>query len=250
MIGDFFLSSLESFGFSKVKNNGFCGSWTRPISQKIKKVRTFWIVGKWSLKGTSPEWSRIGDWGELIDAGDPQSGNRFRLRFVFVSCVRASGRGEAVWACERGVFVNAGGLHSNISCSGRGCVFSFLLLCSWVFWFFRTDCWYAHWLFDLFLFLKHGLADPPPPEKTAICSQTFRNPIVNQLINYVTVLHLNTIRRIGIIFLIEPITSHSGSVAHNRERTEPSHALQIKDPVRFPISWFSGAANGVPLLIN
>ena len=165
MIRDFFLSSLESFGFSKVKNNGFCGSWTRPISQKIKKVRTFWIVGKWSLKGTSPEWSRIGDWGELIDAGDPQSGNRFRLRFVFVSCVRASGRGEAVWACERGVFVNAGGLHSNISCSGRGCVFSFLLLCSWVFWFFRTDCWYAHWLFDLFLFLKHGLADPPHPKK-------------------------------------------------------------------------------------
>ena len=57
---------------------------------------------------------------ELIDAGDPQSGNRFRFRFVFVSCVRASGRGEAVWACERGVFVNAGGLHSNISSSGRG----------------------------------------------------------------------------------------------------------------------------------
>ena len=25
-------------------------------------------------------------------------GNRFRFRFVFVSCVRASGRGEAVWA--------------------------------------------------------------------------------------------------------------------------------------------------------
>ena len=41
--------------------------------------------------------------------------------------VRASGRGEAVWACEMGVFVNAGGLHSNISfsCSlawgGVGC---------------------------------------------------------------------------------------------------------------------------------
>ena len=50
---------------------------------------------------------------------------------MFVSCVRASGRGEAVWACEKGVFVNAGGLHSNIS-SGRGCgfdfAFSFLLL--------------------------------------------------------------------------------------------------------------------------
>ena len=52
----------------------------------------------------------------IIDAGDPQSGNWFRFRFVFVSCVRASGRGEAVWACEGGVIVNAGGLHSNISC--------------------------------------------------------------------------------------------------------------------------------------
>ena len=84
----------------------------------------------------------------------PQSGNRFRFRFVFVSCVRASGRGEAVWACERGVFVNAGGLHSNIS-SGRGFalgfVFSFLLLFTWVLSFFRTDCCYAHGLFDLFL---------------------------------------------------------------------------------------------------
>ena len=110
----------------------------------------------------------IGDWGELIDAGDPQSGNRFRFRFVFVSCVRASGRGEAVWACERGVFVNAGGLHSNISSSGRGflfCVFDAmlmgfktfwhgLLLCSWVFWSFLVFdgmlmgflmLWYNSW---------------------------------------------------------------------------------------------------------
>ena len=64
--------------------------------------------------------------------------------------MRASGRGEAVWACEGGVIVNAGGLHSNISsscCSGRGCTFCIfdailmgfttfchaLLLCSWVF---------------------------------------------------------------------------------------------------------------------
>ena len=77
-----------------------------------------------------------------------QSGNRFR--FVFVSCVRASGRGEAVWACERGVFVNAGGLRSNISFRpgvGLGfLLFVFvgmlmgfkafshgLLLCSWAF---------------------------------------------------------------------------------------------------------------------
>ena len=95
---------------------------------------------------------RIGDWRELIDAGDPQSGNWFRFRFVLVSCVRASWRGEAVRACERGVFVNAEGLHSNISvcCSGRGfpfCVFhaickgfkekaQILLLCLWAFWSF------------------------------------------------------------------------------------------------------------------
>ena len=45
---------------------------------------------------------------------------------MFVSCVRASGRGEAVWACERGVILNAGGLHSNIS-SGRGLA----LACPW-----------------------------------------------------------------------------------------------------------------------
>ena len=69
---------------------------------------------------------------------------------MFVSCVRASGRGEAVWACERGVFLNAGGLGSNIS-SGCGLLLGFrlfvfvamfmgfkafshgLLLCSWAF---------------------------------------------------------------------------------------------------------------------
>ena len=42
------------------------------------------------------------------------------------------GRGEAAWACGRGVFVNAGGLHSNISCcSGRGCPFCvFVVMCT------------------------------------------------------------------------------------------------------------------------
>ena len=30
----------------------------------------------------------------------PELGNRFRFRFVFVLCVRASGRGEAAWARE------------------------------------------------------------------------------------------------------------------------------------------------------
>ena len=76
----------------------------------------------------------------------------FRVRVV-----RASGRGEAVWACERGGFVNAGGLHSNISSSsvsGRGCLFGvFFMLCSWVLTFFGTDCCYAHGFFDFFLFL-------------------------------------------------------------------------------------------------
>ena len=103
--------------------------------------------------------NKIGDWGELIDAGDPQSGNRFRFRFVFVSCVRASGRGEAVWACERGVILNAGGLLSNIF-SGRGLALAcpwFLLLRFVAIYMvlspFRTDCCYAHGLFDLFLFL-------------------------------------------------------------------------------------------------
>ena len=68
---------------------------------------------------------------------------------MFVSCVRASGRGEAVWACERGVFVNAGGLHSNISSSPAVVVsFAFFMLCSLVLRLFGTDCCYAHGLFD------------------------------------------------------------------------------------------------------
>ena len=39
-----------------------------------------------------------------------------------MSCVRASGRGEAVSACERGVFVNAGPQDGEMY-SGRGCAF-------------------------------------------------------------------------------------------------------------------------------
>ena len=70
-----------------------------------------------------PQRSRcIGDRGEIIDAGDPELGNRFRLRFVFLSCVRASGRGEAVWARERGVFVSAGPQNGEMYSSSRGCV--------------------------------------------------------------------------------------------------------------------------------
>jgi hypothetical protein len=110
-------------------------------------------------------WLQIGDWGGLIDAGGPQSGNLFRFRFVFVSCVRASGRGEAVWACEWGVIVNDGGLHSNISCSGRAvvfCVFVAMLVgfkTFWDFWVLRSlvfliwfrFCCYAHGFFDVFV---------------------------------------------------------------------------------------------------
>ena len=40
----------------------------------------------------------IGGWGGEFEPTIP--GNRFRFRFVFVSCVRASGRGEAAWARE------------------------------------------------------------------------------------------------------------------------------------------------------
>ena len=93
----------------------------------------------------------IGDWGEIIDAVDPQSGNRFRFRFVFVSCVRASGRGEAVWACERAVCSNAGAQNGKMCCgggSGSAVVFSFLLLCPWVFWLFETFTCYVHGFFD------------------------------------------------------------------------------------------------------
>ena len=59
----------------------------------------------------------------MISAVDPSR----EISFGFVSCsCRACERaGEAkLWACERGVFVNARGLHSNIS-SGRGLGFGF-----------------------------------------------------------------------------------------------------------------------------
>ena len=40
-----------------------------------------------------------------------------------MSCVRASGRGETVWACENEVFVNVGPNNGEMSAfSGRGCV--------------------------------------------------------------------------------------------------------------------------------
>ena len=61
--------------------------------------------------------------GGEISFGWPQSGNRFRFRFVFVSCVRAC---EAVWACEWGV---------PSLCAwtlARDFAFSYLLLYVWV----------------------------------------------------------------------------------------------------------------------
>ena len=57
----------------------------------------------------------------------PQSGIRFRFRFVFVSCVRAGGRGEAAWACERALFVNAGARSCEMLCSKHGCGFCVLV---------------------------------------------------------------------------------------------------------------------------
>ena len=72
---------------------------------------------------------------------------------MFVSCVRASGRGEAVWACERGVFVNAGVSILTFPPPAAVVAFAFLSLCSWVSRLFGTDCCYAHGLFDVFLFL-------------------------------------------------------------------------------------------------
>ena len=53
----------------------------------------------------------------------PPIGKSVSVSFHVVSCVRASGRGEAVPACERGVFVNAGPYNSEMFTSGRGLVF-------------------------------------------------------------------------------------------------------------------------------
>ena len=60
-----------------------------------------------------------------------------------------------MWACEWGVIVNVGGLHSNISCSSPAVQwsFAFLLLCSWVLRLFGTFGCYAHGFFDLVSFL-------------------------------------------------------------------------------------------------
>ena len=59
----------------------------------------------------------------------PQSGNRFRFCFVFVSCVRASGRGEAVWVRERGVSPNAGAPNGNKGYVLRAWAVAFAFCC-------------------------------------------------------------------------------------------------------------------------
>ena len=57
------------------------------ISPQISLSPTGWSYRYFSITKTS---RRL--------RGLTQSGNRFRFRFVFVSCVRAGGRGEAAWA--------------------------------------------------------------------------------------------------------------------------------------------------------
>ena len=44
-----------------------------------------WLMARW--KWTNWLNHIIGDWGKLIDAGDPQWGNWFRCSFVFVTCM-------------------------------------------------------------------------------------------------------------------------------------------------------------------
>ena len=97
----------------------------------------------------------IGDWGEIIDAGDP---NR---EIGFVSCLcRACERAGEAKLCgrvrEQCLSTLATGPQNENKCSGLGCSFCVFAVIrytySWVFYFFRTDCCYAHGLFDLFLF--------------------------------------------------------------------------------------------------
>ena len=61
----------------------------------------------------------IGGLGGVSTLGPPEPGNRFRFRFVFVSCVRAGGRGEAAWARE-GCASSPLGLKVEISTAARG----------------------------------------------------------------------------------------------------------------------------------
>ena len=58
-----------------------------------------------------------------------------------------------MWACERGVFLNAGENPVEFSfAGGRFSVIAFVVIFMDLN-VFRTDCCYAHGLFDLFLFL-------------------------------------------------------------------------------------------------
>jgi hypothetical protein len=84
----------------------------------------------------------------------PQSGNWLRFRFVFVSCVRASGRCEAVWAFERGMFVNAGPRHGEKSDSGPAVALAFLMLYARFFGFVHINrCYLCGFFGGCFVFL-------------------------------------------------------------------------------------------------
>ncbi len=74
-------------------------------------------------------------------------GNWFRFRFVFVSCVRASGRGEAAWACEASVFSTLVSL--TVRCAtpaapAQDFSFAHLLLYTRVLRKFTPICYYTH----------------------------------------------------------------------------------------------------------
>ena len=55
----FFLNSFESFGFSKVQNNWFRESWSRPLGPRTIKMKGFQVLPKWNRKVISRKWSRI-----------------------------------------------------------------------------------------------------------------------------------------------------------------------------------------------
>ena len=154
------LNTLHNNQHAKRKTPGNDYCLTKPnlislasvFSRKHEDVRIFHssLISMMS-KQVSP--NIVGGWGEIIYAVSPQSGDRFRFRFVFLSCERA---GEAkLRRPERAVFPNAGSENGEI-CSGGGsgthlfllvfafmcmfccsfiksfcCFFVFFMLCAW-----------------------------------------------------------------------------------------------------------------------
>ena len=51
----FFLNYLKYFGGSKVENNWFRESRTRPLGPKIMNMMTFRVFPKWNRKATNPK---------------------------------------------------------------------------------------------------------------------------------------------------------------------------------------------------